>query len=229
MDDVDHLPLRERKQRRTREGIVEAAMTLFAEHGFDGVTVTDIAQQAEVGRSTFFRYFTDKQEVLFADDGELRDVLVTASEETAEALAPLGSSLADALVVARAGLLALTRRIGQNLDAMAVRARLIEAHPELQARNLVKERAYRTAGIEVMRRYGATPEIATLAANLAAACFASGYSQSLATGGDLPTAVDEAFQRLATLNGPPLQTRLQPAHPPGRRDSKPRRGGSAGR
>nr|WP_239001050.1 TetR family transcriptional regulator [Jiangella asiatica] len=63
--------LRDRKQQRTREAIIDAAHALFAERGFDNVTVTDIAERAEVGRSTFFRYFGDKQEVVFGDDGDV--------------------------------------------------------------------------------------------------------------------------------------------------------------
>jgi hypothetical protein len=81
-------------------------------------------------------------------------------------------------------------------------------HPELRARNLVKERAYLTAGLDVLHRHGAAPEIAALAVHLAAGCFAAAHSEILATGGDLPTAVDEAFQRLAGLDGAVLHRHL---------------------
>lgn len=194
------MSLRERKQRRTREAIIAAAMALFAERGFDAVTVTDIASRAEVGRSTFFRYFADKQEVLFADDAELLAQLVAACEATAGPLAPLGASLADALVVARAGLLALTRRIAEQSQWLELRARLVEMHPELQARQLVKERGYVAAGVEILLRHGAAREIASLAAGLAAACFAAGHAQTLSTGQQLPATVDEAFRLLGTLD-----------------------------
>jgi AcrR family transcriptional regulator len=62
-------PLVERKQRAARERIVRAATELFAERGYSKVSVSDIAERAEVGRTTFFRHFGDKQEVVFAREG----------------------------------------------------------------------------------------------------------------------------------------------------------------
>ena len=62
--------LTDRKRRRAKEAIRQAALELFSERGFDAVSVTDIAGRAEVGRTTFFRYFGDKQEVLFSEPEE---------------------------------------------------------------------------------------------------------------------------------------------------------------
>jgi AcrR family transcriptional regulator len=209
MDDKGPLPLRELKQRRTRQTIVEAAMTLFAERGFDGVTVADIAQRAEVGRSTFFRYFADKQEVLFADDPELCEVLVDAVDRAAGELGPIGTSLGDALLASRAGLVALTRRIGERPNWLAVRERLYQDNPDLRARTLVKERGYVAAAVEVLLRHGADPSTADLAANLAAACYATAYARTLATGASLTDTIKESLRQLTTLDVRRLSRRLE--------------------
>jgi AcrR family transcriptional regulator len=59
--------LRERKKQRTRERIVEAAFDLFEERGFDGTTIADIAEAAEIAPRTFFSYFPSKDDVVFHD------------------------------------------------------------------------------------------------------------------------------------------------------------------
>lgn len=53
--------LRERKAARTREEISRAAIGLFCARGFDAVTMTEIAEAAEVGRATLFAYFPAKE------------------------------------------------------------------------------------------------------------------------------------------------------------------------
>src|SRR5256885_8051975 len=59
--------LRERHMDRTRAAIVDAALALFQEQGFTETTVDAIAERADVGRRTFFRYFPAKETVLFHD------------------------------------------------------------------------------------------------------------------------------------------------------------------
>lgn len=61
------LPLNVRKRRQTSARIVEAAVALFAERGFDETTAEDIADLAECSRSTLFRYFGTKEDILFGD------------------------------------------------------------------------------------------------------------------------------------------------------------------
>ncbi len=57
--------LRERKKRETRESIAATAMELFLEHGFDAVTVADVARAVDVSEKTVFNYFATKEDLVF--------------------------------------------------------------------------------------------------------------------------------------------------------------------
>ena len=63
--------LRERKKEQTRRRIAEVALRLFAERGYDAVTVNEIAEAAEVAKVTLFTYFPTK-ECLVLDGGRGR-------------------------------------------------------------------------------------------------------------------------------------------------------------
>lgn len=54
-----------RRKQRTRRALQQAALSLFAERGYEETTVADIAERAEVGLRTFFFHFPTKEDVLF--------------------------------------------------------------------------------------------------------------------------------------------------------------------
>ena len=70
--------LRERKKRETREAIAAAAMRLFAERGFDEVTVAGIARAADVSEKTVFNYFPAKEDLVMVGGEERRAALIEA-------------------------------------------------------------------------------------------------------------------------------------------------------
>lgn len=62
---VDGKPgLRELKKQRTRAAISDAAITLFLEHGFNQVSVAQVAEAAEVSKRTLFAYFPTKEDLV---------------------------------------------------------------------------------------------------------------------------------------------------------------------
>jgi AcrR family transcriptional regulator len=70
--------LRERKRDRTRKALIDAAVDLFERNGYDGTTVADIAEAADIGTRTFFSYFASKEELLFPDSDARVAAAVTA-------------------------------------------------------------------------------------------------------------------------------------------------------
>jgi AcrR family transcriptional regulator len=74
MEEEDGLGLRERKKLATWREIRAAALRLIAEHGYEAVSVDDIAASANVARSTFFNYFPTKEAAVFDPDPREADV-----------------------------------------------------------------------------------------------------------------------------------------------------------
>lgn len=84
---------RERKKAQTRQALADAAQRLFLEHGYDGVTVAQIADEADVSIATLFKHVPDGKEALIFDDGaERREALVRAVRDRAP-----GTSTLEAL------------------------------------------------------------------------------------------------------------------------------------
>jgi AcrR family transcriptional regulator len=126
--------LRERKRDRTRKTLVAAALDLFERGGYDGTTIADIAEAADIGTRTFFSYFSSKEELLFPD----RDARVQAA-----ATAITNRKPADRPVdVLLRGLEAVGEAAGNDTDdlvdrAAAVRLRIIKTVPAVRGRALL--------------------------------------------------------------------------------------------
>ncbi|WP_437870229.1 TetR/AcrR family transcriptional regulator [Sorangium sp. So ce363] len=73
----------DRRVRRTHRQLRTALINLILERGWDAVSVSDVCARADVGRSTFYAHFADKEELLFSGFDELHAALATTREEHA--------------------------------------------------------------------------------------------------------------------------------------------------
>jgi len=119
--------LRERKKRATRDAIAATARRLFAQRGFDAVTVAEIAVAADVSEKTVFNHFATKEDLVFAG-GEAR----LAQLQADIANRPAGTSVLD---VFRANTEAMldTVAAGETDDSLVV-PRIVRDSPALQER-----------------------------------------------------------------------------------------------
>jgi AcrR family transcriptional regulator len=130
---------RERKKERTRQAIAGAALRLFGERGFDGVTVAEIASAADVSVQTVFNHFPTKEDLVYDETVAVEEQLLHAVRER-----PIGESVLTA--VGRFWLERFDRIADRNASAgLATMAHLVTASPALQAR----ER-------QIFARYGAS-------------------------------------------------------------------------
>jgi AcrR family transcriptional regulator len=88
---------RERRKRQTREAIGAAAERLFAERGYDGVTVADIAAAAGISVKTLFVHFPSKEDLVFGNEDKLLARLLEIVRERAPGETPLDAVTATLL------------------------------------------------------------------------------------------------------------------------------------
>jgi len=116
--------LRERKKARTRADLQRHALRLFRDRGYAATTVDDIAAAAEVSRSTFFRYFTGKEQAVLYDDVD--PLMAEAFDEVPDGT-PLLSALRYALRTA------FERLPEEKRELEEVRMELARHQPEIRA------------------------------------------------------------------------------------------------
>lgn len=153
-----------------------AALELYVEHGFEQTTVADIAQRAGLTARTFFRYFADKREVLFAGADSLQENMVSALEAAPASAAPM-EAVAAALDAA-------ATMLGENRDYSGRRQSVIAANAELRERELIKMANLSAALAAGLRRRGVTDPDASLAAEAGIAVFRVAFERWVGGAGD---------------------------------------------
>jgi AcrR family transcriptional regulator len=184
-----------------RERLVRAALDLFTEQGYDGTTVTEIAERAGgLTKTTFFRHFPDKREVLFAAGQQVHSQLM------ADAIAAAPDSAAPLQAVA-AALDAVSATFTDDRREFSARLRAVIAdNSELRERAGIKRAALAEAMTEALHKRGVPDPAASLAAELGARAFYQAFdlwsaSTSQQTLADLARqTLDELRAAIATLD-----------------------------
>src|ERR1700677_951208 len=131
-----------------RERLETAALSLFAENGYEETTVAQIADRADLNRATFFRHFADKREVLFGGE----DVLAGLFAGAIRAASP-DAVLTECLQAAFAA--AGSVMTPQQRVKAAQRVLVVAANSELQERGLLKHARIASSITAALRERGA--------------------------------------------------------------------------
>ncbi|KOV89024.1 TetR/AcrR family transcriptional regulator [Nocardia sp. NRRL S-836] len=179
-----------------RDRLVRAALDLFSEQGYDNTAVAQIAERAGLTKSTFFRHFRDKREVLFGGQDELADVLVGGIAGASGDAGPL-TAVEAALVAVGTWFTDEQRAHGPQRQAV------VEGNLELRERSALKMAGFAVAMKDALERRGVPELAAAVAAELGVLAFERAYVTWLETAGDwAPIArrsVDEVRTAAATL------------------------------
>jgi AcrR family transcriptional regulator len=146
-----------RWQPDARARLQQAALTLYSERGYEETTVAEIAERAGLTKRTFFRYFTDKREVLFWGSELLEQQMVAAIEA-----APVSAS---AFGMIGAALDAAGARFEEAREFAGPRHRIIASSHELQERELIKAASLAAAMARALRARGLGDTAAALTAH----------------------------------------------------------------
>jgi AcrR family transcriptional regulator len=150
--------------------LVVAAVDLFAEQGYDATTVAQIAERAGVTKSTFFRHFSDKRELLVAGQETLSRLLAEGIAEAPETASPL-EAVAAGLERASGAMGPANRVLGPRIEAA------VAASTELQERDALKSVGLAAAMTAALVARGVPDPTAHLAAELGVLAFKRGYAE----------------------------------------------------
>ncbi len=174
-----------------RERLVVSALHLFTEQGYDNTTVAEIADRASLTKSTFFRHFTDKREVLAAGQETLSRLLAEGITRAPMDATPLGA-VAAGLQNAADAMTPFNRELGPRLAA------IIATSTELQERDVLKRVGMAAAMTNALRSRGLDEPTAITAAELGVLAFKESFAAWIAQDNvrDLDELARESLDRL---------------------------------
>lgn len=153
-----------------KDRLVEAAFALFAERGYDQTTIEDITERAGVGRTTFFRAFRTKEDVIFPD----HEVLLQAVDARLA-----GSTDQTALIAVAEGARLVLRHYLAEGERAVTRYRLTRSVPALRDREIAGVQQYHRLFGRFLHRWMGGGEDTALRAELMAGAVVTAHNHVL--------------------------------------------------
>lgn len=175
----------------------QAAIELFTEYGYDAVTITQIAERAGLTRRSYFRYFPDKREVLFAGSERLAPAVTKVLETTDRRAAPLDRIVTTLVDVGEQ----MIKHIGHAPD----RRTIIASSNELTERERTKLAAVAQAITACFTGEGLDKAVAQLAGRIGVDLFQNAFDRYLDDSRSVVTwssHLAHAVEDLSKLSGP---------------------------
>ncbi len=187
--------LRERKKEKTRLALETAALALFAEKGFDGTTVDEIAEACDVSQRTFFRYYSTKEDVLFADgDERLESVLAEIAARPAEE---------QPIRAVQIAFLTLVEEYAHDRERLILRSKIFDGSSGLRSHKFEQQQNWEAAITAALVARDVKAERATptlrlrVVAGASMACIRAALQEWIEEGGELAALVTDGFDDLA--------------------------------
>ncbi|PWI07686.1 TetR family transcriptional regulator [Streptomyces sp. NWU339] len=188
-------------KRPKRDALIAAAFQLFLERGFERTTIDDIVRLAGVGRSSFFRYFPSKEDVVFPDhEGCLAEMTTFLQDSSGENVEPV-TRVCDAARL-------VMRMYAGNPTFAIQRYRLTKSVPALRNHELSVVRRYEGTLAAYLRRRFASRSDGTLRADVIAASVVAAHNNALRSWlrsggqGDVSARMDAALAFVQNSWGP---------------------------
>ncbi|RFA18122.1 TetR/AcrR family transcriptional regulator [Subtercola boreus] len=171
--------------------LLRAALELFAEHGYEATTTAQIAERAGLTKTTLFRLFADKREIVFQAQDELTALVRRGVDEAVEGAGPTELMVNGVRILSGAHT-EQHRATGRILDP------ILAASPELNERAIFKRSAITSALEDALLGHGVDPLRAGVLADLGIRAYYGGYDAWVAAD-DSTTLTEHVLARVTLL------------------------------
>lgn len=155
---MERLPLRERKKNKSKERMISIATRLFLEKGYDKTTIDEIVDRAELSQRTFFRYFPNKEAIVFWNHEYRVEMLKRSLKSGKNADTPFEGL--------KRALLEMSKEYQIQKDLLLNEYRIVTSSRELIASDIERDLEFEMIISESFQQWNGKPFLSKRRANL---------------------------------------------------------------